>query len=293
MDADADEVDICAGSLSRDDHDIAHDRDPYSYRTSVEMPVCGDTIDKVPNKLAFLQALRSAIRAHRDLYMAGRCIHRDISINNICYPNNEENKPNAFGYLIDFDRSISLEREEPNARKRHLHRTGTLAFQSIASLETQHYIESKQKEYLNPPLIHDHLDDLESFISVFIWVISTPFGKHQHSGTRSQQGTIRLQELFQDSNYYASSVKFRMLRNGRVELGSGWRKSAAISGLKDALFAFAGPIVDLKDALRGKSALSVEELFKRAPADYQQVLEAFDTAIEAMQVELGIQPSPV
>ncbi|PPR00541.1 hypothetical protein CVT24_005515 [Panaeolus cyanescens] len=271
--------------------------DRFLYRTSAEALYC-DTVDKVPEKLAFLQALRSAIQAHRDVYITGNYIHRDISINNILYPNSEKKDPNIMGYLMDFDLRVSPERIREENNSRRYFRTGTHAFQSIASLDTQYYIETKHKKRLNPPLLHDHLDDLESFIWVFRWVTSTPFPQNQRSIPSSQRpintGATQpeLQELFQDSPYNASSGKFRLLKQDHVQLGRGWRRSEAISHLNDALFAFAEPVMELKHSMRGKRALSAEELLKRAPADYQQVLDAFDTAIEEMQYELGICPRP-
>ncbi|EPQ59427.1 hypothetical protein GLOTRDRAFT_33355, partial [Gloeophyllum trabeum ATCC 11539] len=114
----------------------------------------GKSIEYFETKLQFLEAFRDAVAGHRNLFKIG-ILHRDISLHNILLgnPNDEGNR----GILVDLDMAIFLDRTASNALADM--RTGTRAFQAINILMQQG--------------IHSHLEDLESFFYVYVWVCLT------------------------------------------------------------------------------------------------------------------------
>jgi hypothetical protein len=106
----------------------------------------GQPIWKVNSPLCLLEALEGCIKGHQALFNAG-ILHRDISINN----QTEDSDQKSF--LIDLDMAIPY----PMTDDEDLHdRAGTKVFMSSSLLLK-----------LNT---HTHVDDLESFFWVFIWI---------------------------------------------------------------------------------------------------------------------------
>ncbi|EFP93001.1 FunK1 12 [Puccinia graminis f. sp. tritici CRL 75-36-700-3] len=111
----------------------------------------GQPIWKVDSPLRLLEALEGCITGHQALFDAG-ILHRDISINNLMV-NNDTKDADRKSFLIDLDVAIRY----PTRNDEDLHaRTGTKVFMSIGLLFK-----------LNT---HTHVDDLESFFWVFIWI---------------------------------------------------------------------------------------------------------------------------
>jgi hypothetical protein len=111
----------------------------------------GQPIWKVDSPLRLLEALEGCIAGHQALFDAG-ILHREISINNLMV-NNHTKDPHRKSFLIDLDVAIPY----PMRNDEDLHaRTGTKVYMSIGLLLKRN--------------IHTHVDDLESFFWVFIWI---------------------------------------------------------------------------------------------------------------------------
>ncbi|KAI1932670.1 hypothetical protein LOZ65_000659 [Ophidiomyces ophidiicola] len=108
----------------------------------------GRPIYKYQSTLELLEALRDAIKAHRNLYSQCNILHRDISENNIIIT--DYKKTGFAGMLIDMDLSLDLS----NSRTLAPSRTGTVEFMAFGVL-------------LNS--WHTYRHDLESFFYVLIW----------------------------------------------------------------------------------------------------------------------------
>ncbi|KAL7273359.1 hypothetical protein RUND412_003795 [Rhizina undulata] len=89
---------------------------------------CGKSIEEFASIEQLLEALRDAIRGHQSLYVTGKILHRDISINNVMIATGE--RPDGFkGFLIDLDMAMST--DLAGDRKVGHRRTGTLEFMSL------------------------------------------------------------------------------------------------------------------------------------------------------------------
>lgn len=102
------------------------------------------------NKLELLTVLRDAIQAHRDLLQKAHILHRDISTGNIVII---DSPSISKGILIDLDRAMNLDEEQPVAGTF----VGTRMFTAIGllNLEAQTYRH-----------------DLESFFYLFVWLVT-------------------------------------------------------------------------------------------------------------------------
>ncbi|PLW45203.1 hypothetical protein PCANC_11285 [Puccinia coronata f. sp. avenae] len=111
----------------------------------------GEPIHTVDSPVRLLEALEGCIKGHQALLNAGY-LHRDISLNNLMV-DNQTNDVNLKSFLIDLDVAIKypiIKDEDRHAR------TGTKVFMSAGLLLQENS--------------HNHLDDLESFFWVLIWI---------------------------------------------------------------------------------------------------------------------------
>ncbi|KAJ2914092.1 hypothetical protein MD484_g6312, partial [Candolleomyces efflorescens] len=134
---------------------------PVNFQDRVETRVIvklyGQAIDKFSSAKELLGLIRDAIEAHRQLLKKG-ILHRDISLHHIL-----KGKPGAEpghrAILIDLDLALhyTVDSTEPTDW-----RIGTSLYQSVMVLRSCRMAE---------PLVHDHLDDLESFLYVLSYII--------------------------------------------------------------------------------------------------------------------------
>lgn len=140
----------------------------------IVMEVYGPDISRYKSRYQLVSALRSAIKAHRNLHTQAGVLHRDISILNILL--GDEDSLDAF--LIDMDMAIFHENPpcETSAQKR----TGTRNYQSIEVLRS-YFVKPG-----HPFLPHDYLDDIESFLYVLCEIMFTTVseGKEMHEEAR-------------------------------------------------------------------------------------------------------------
>ncbi|KAG6091235.1 hypothetical protein E4U30_007390 [Claviceps sp. LM220 group G6] len=128
------------------------DQIPYDDRVLRVLAVTplGRPLHEYESILGLLECLHDAIEDHRWLYMDGRILHRDISINNIIIT--DPAKANGKnGVLIDLDLAKNLDEGPGGAR----HRTGTIEFMAVGVLRGEE---------------HTYRHDLESFLYVLIWL---------------------------------------------------------------------------------------------------------------------------
>ncbi|KAF9053319.1 hypothetical protein BJ165DRAFT_1318702, partial [Panaeolus papilionaceus] len=115
----------------------------------------GLPIAQFQDPMQFLRAFRDR---HMQLWEIG-ILHRDISLNNVLLGKDGASNGNR-GMLIDLDLGLFI--ETVTSHYGIDSRTGTYAFQSYMVLSN-----TEEDQYQFP---HNHLDDLESFFWVLIWV---------------------------------------------------------------------------------------------------------------------------
>ncbi|KAF9038711.1 hypothetical protein BJ165DRAFT_1499888 [Panaeolus papilionaceus] len=247
-----------------------HDR--YMYRLILEEH--GDTIDTVTSRMSLLLALRDAIQAHRDLWAAG-ILHRDISTNNILYTNDGQS-----GVLIDFDLAINILRKTSNFRADF--RTGTRAFQSVSVLKSYQPEGGADKH-----ILHDYLDDLESFYWVLVWITKGQLGPEKRKLPSSKlDKNLEVYDLFQAPAGPAADRKYMILSAAPIaKIQEGW--GPAYEKLVRNLGSFLHPIASSK--ILG-TVTPLDELIANAPADYEKYLRHFDVAIAELKEELDRPP---
>ncbi|KAJ2912013.1 hypothetical protein MD484_g8401, partial [Candolleomyces efflorescens] len=127
---------------------------------------------KTPTEL--LCALRDAIKGHMNLYKTKR-LHRDITIHNILIGKKADGSdadPGYCGILIDLYMAIQSERRTLSEEQRN----GSRLSLSVALLksckdavEKGDETDDEDEEVLL--LAHDHLDDLEAFLYIYIYIL--------------------------------------------------------------------------------------------------------------------------
>ena len=120
----------------------------------------GRPLDKYNSIKELLCCFRDAIKAHRSLFMDGKILHRDISLNNIIITDPKD--ANGFtGMLIDLDLATSIDISGKNKRSGARKMTGTLKYMAIEVVEFA--FRDAQRD-----LEHTYRHDLESFFYVFL-----------------------------------------------------------------------------------------------------------------------------
>ncbi|KAJ2928040.1 hypothetical protein H1R20_g9059, partial [Candolleomyces eurysporus] len=130
---------------------------PNRVDTRVILKCYGDPISKFSSARQLLCSLRDAIEGHKRLLENG-VLNRDVSIQNILR-GSPRAEPGDRGILIDLDMAIRYGVDSGNPTD---WRIGTCLYQSVMVLSSRNMPE---------PLVHDHLDDLESFLYVLTYVI--------------------------------------------------------------------------------------------------------------------------
>ncbi|KAF9049104.1 hypothetical protein BJ165DRAFT_1343780, partial [Panaeolus papilionaceus] len=137
-----------------------HDSDRIATFTVLQCH--GDRIKRFKSPLQLLEALRDAIAGHQNMWKQGM-LHRDVSEGNILF-GRKGAQEGSRGVLIDMDRGIQIAFDETLPKATALF--GTRAFQSINVIRSE--LPQEDDEPYHP---HTYLDDLQSFLWVFIWII--------------------------------------------------------------------------------------------------------------------------
>ncbi|PPR00103.1 hypothetical protein CVT24_008961 [Panaeolus cyanescens] len=257
-----------------------HDR--YMYR--IVLDEHGDTIDQVEDKsrLDLLVALRDAILGHQSLWKQG-ILHRDISTKNILYRMKEDAEATLRGVLIDFDLAINIHRKRSNLKADF--RTGTRAFQSVMVLKS--YQPTNDAGVLLPTVLHDHLDDLESFFWVLVWITrqKLPAGEDPDNFIPS----LEVRKKFEAEAATSASHKRDFLDDwdeDLVLLQPGWGSviRKLISNL--AHFFHDEFMIKRKSVNGNLKAMTPEELVCVSGAHYTTVIKYFEDAIASLKKEM-------
>ncbi|KAL1742499.1 hypothetical protein HDZ31DRAFT_65919 [Schizophyllum fasciatum] len=125
----------------------------------------GKSIDHFGSRLELLVAFRDSVKGLRNLWRIW-ILHRDVSIHNILLgvPGAQDGWK---GVLIDLDMAISMLRERSDLGVDF--RTGTRAFQSIQVLKSYENVNDSARTN-SQRLMHDYMDDLESFYWCMCWI---------------------------------------------------------------------------------------------------------------------------
>ncbi|KAF9051307.1 hypothetical protein BJ165DRAFT_1524257 [Panaeolus papilionaceus] len=186
---------------------------------------------------ALLFALRDAITGHQNLWRTG-IIHRDISINNTLL--GPEGAPEGSrGIVIDLDLAVKTDHKTSLYKVDRL--TRTHAFQSFLELRSEQLTSENRHDEIPA---HDHLDDLESFFYVFLWIT---VGYQRKEGRPSIELGTRPASLqvMQAEALIASGHKYTLLDvPNLVKLNPSW--PAQFSTLKRRLSTFFNHHIKMK-----------------------------------------------
>ncbi|PPR06318.1 hypothetical protein CVT24_001030 [Panaeolus cyanescens] len=260
--------------------ELFHDR--FLYRILLEKH--GDTIDNLEGKtrLDLVVALRDAIIGHQELWNKKNVLHRDVSDKNILYKKERKGNSPLGGVLIDYDLSIYMNRKESNHKVDF--RTGTKAFQSAIILLC-HRDETETGEPL-PNILHDHLDDLESFFWVLFYITRETVGPGEDEGLFRKN--LRIREKFEENprNAYLNKHEF-LSEPGFINLQAGWGAAVKTLVVKLAEFFHQEHGKKRKEIFGDdRKARSVEDIITGSKTHYTTVLDLFNTAIKAIEEEM-------
>ncbi|PPR02173.1 hypothetical protein CVT24_011361 [Panaeolus cyanescens] len=167
----------------------------------------GKRIRDFDSPLQFLQAFRDAIAGHQNIWREG-ILHRDISEGNILL--GEEGAGEGFrGVIIDLDRGIRICYSESLPEANALY--GTRCFQSLNLIRSE-LPRSDQEPYHS----HTYIDDLQSFMWTFIWII-THYEVLQGGQSSRIRSTTDIVTKFQSTDAVtAETAKVRCLENPSI-----------------------------------------------------------------------------
>ncbi|KAJ2914088.1 hypothetical protein MD484_g6305, partial [Candolleomyces efflorescens] len=241
--------------------------------TRLVMKCYGAPIRKFTSASQLLRILRDAIAGHRMLLRKG-ILHRDVSPQNIL-----AGKPAAQdgdrGVLIDFDMAIRYHADGINLPADW--KIGTRLYQSAMVL----YSRDVPK-----PLIHDHLDDLESFFYVFTHII------HEydcHGVFYGLDDDSDLKAWDENEGRAAAIVKRGFLAASSTphDIASRWPEACIQADHK--FQDFIRVMVQKKMAIIHKSSANPADLQKPLQLSFEEhydhVLRLFDEGMEALEVE--------
>ncbi|PPR01897.1 hypothetical protein CVT24_001244 [Panaeolus cyanescens] len=239
----------------------------------------GSPLTGFKSPLHFLQGFHDAIEGHRNMWEVG-VLHRDISINNILF-GKDGNRVPSHGVVIDLDLGVFFNRTDSLAEVDCL--TGTHLFQSI------HVLKSALSQ--NPtqhPILHDYIDDLQSFFWVFCWV--TMGNEVTDDGTRKPipQSSPQL-SFFDKDNQTAYELKhYRLLQPDNLPIHPSW--PATFNTLKNRMVAFLLHYYHVKEA-QSRINMTRGSLTIPSQFHYNTFLGYIKDAIQSFNP--GIPPTPI
>ncbi|KAL1700257.1 hypothetical protein EV121DRAFT_214555 [Schizophyllum commune] len=239
----------------------------------------GKTIDKFQSPLQLLVAVRDAVQGHWNLWKI-YILHRDVSIRNILL-GLPGAKDGWEGVLIDLDMAICLRRQTSDANVDF--RTGTRAFQSIQVLESYKYAETAPTN--GQRLMHDYMDDLESFYWCLCWICFSYEGPD-----KKDDNPIDILDGWQDDNpKTALNAKLAYLNDDFDEnLVKSYFK--AFTGLLEYLHDLVKRMRKVKKSLvstKTAHTRTLEKIREEAGGTYAQVIEMFNRTIDTLITGTG------
>ncbi|RXW12603.1 hypothetical protein EST38_g13250 [Candolleomyces aberdarensis] len=244
--------------------------------TRVVMKCYGPTITKFSSAQHLLCILRDAISAHRKLLRKG-ILHGDVSIQNIL-TGSPKAEPGHRGVLIDLDIASRYIAGSVNALTDW--RVGTSLYQSIMVVLSGEFAD---------PLVHDHLDELESFFYVFSRIIHA---YDCHGVFHSMASDLKGWEKYSDDQMLHAACKRVFIVEPTVprEVSARWPEAClrVFHDFRDFIKCIVVKKLTIAYEKPEDRAEALESLWSSAEDHYNHVLGLFDEGIAALgKAELG------
>ncbi|KAF5340985.1 hypothetical protein D9611_006059 [Ephemerocybe angulata] len=245
----------------------------------VTLKYSGPSLAHFSTQVEAMEALRDAIKAHRNL-LTNRILHRDITIDNIMIVKGEGS---LRGLIFDLDMALVAK-----AKISSNGRTGLRLFMSMALLR------DSEKRRLSPA-VHDYLDDLEAFFYVLnklLYGFSGPGAAVPRSSDVTTSVLARWEIPSDDDisankyNYFADVDYFEAFPRY-------W--STACLNLEDKFRKYLRTIVMEKESIRkeGNSVKRTERfrlLYDDIDSHYSTIIGFFGEAVTALKKPGGSLP---
>ena len=232
--------------------------EPYVERvfSCLAVSPVGRPLDKYKNVKELLCCFRDAIEAHQSLFIDGKILHRDISLNNIIIT---DPKADGFsGMLIDLDLATSIDVNGKNERSGAQKMTGTLKYMAIEVVEFAFRDARRDLE-------HTYRHDLESFFYVFL-DICINYGRTD--GSKSEGDALR--------EWYIGSYR-GIAFTKRGQMGKESFESSFLIDFSPTFDTLKNLACILRNALFGE-----KDFYTKTPEDssslYESMIKAFDKA---------------
>ena len=206
-----------------------------------------------------LCCFRDAIKAHRSLFMDGKILHRDISLNNIIITDPKE-ADGFTGILIDMDLATSVNVSGKNVRSGAQKMTGTLKYMAIEVVEFA--LRDAQLD-----LEHTYRHDLESFFYVFL-DICISYGRVGDS--RQRKDALR--------GWYIGSYKEIAIAK-RGQMGKGGFENYVLAEFSPTFNTLKNLACVLRNALFQRGDTTYTGTPKDPSVLYKRMIEAFDDGV--------------
>ena len=232
--------------------------EPYVQRVFsclVVSPV-GRPLFQYKNVKELLCCFRDAVKAHQSLFIDGKILHRDISLNNIIIT---DPKADGFsGMLIDLDLATSIDVNGKNERSGAQKMTGTLKYMAIEVVEFAFRDARRDLE-------HTYRHDLESFFYVFL-DICINYG--WPDGSKSRVDALK--------NWYIGDYEsIAYIKRG--QMGKERFESQFLTKFSPTFDTLKNLACILRNALFGE-----KDVYTKTPEDflslYESMIKAFDKA---------------
>ncbi|KAG2008658.1 other/FunK1 protein kinase [Coprinopsis cinerea AmutBmut pab1-1] len=266
----------------------------FQKRTKLRMVLeqYGSDIHYFESKMDLLTAFYDAIKGHMRLYLRKGILHRDISVGNILLGLKGSRSRKGFrGVLIDLDKAIYIYGHKPGELKFAV--VGTIPYQSVF-VQARAFLSCT--EHPNAFSNHDHLDDLQSFFWVFLYIVIgfTAPGRFRSGLTAALP--LKMDSMFEESNERAHDAKSLLLREDiytreTVESHVPEFWGPIIKNLLAEFRAWTIEMYNLKFRVLHNfgTNMTKEQLMARAKEHYTAVLRMFENAIEELEVEEQIE----
>ena len=219
----------------------------------------GRPLHKYESVRELLCCFRDAIKAHRSLFIDGKILHRDISLDNIIITDPKE-ADNFTGMLIDMDMATSVDVNGLNKRSGAQRMTGTLKYMAI---EVVAFALCDARRDLE----HTYRHDLESFFYVFL-DICINYGRADDSKERNDALRGWYIGLFEDTAF----IKRGQMAKSGFESGFLAKFSPTFETLKKLACA-------LRNALFQQGDITYTGTPKDPSLLYKRMIEAFDDSV--------------
>ncbi|KAF6760845.1 hypothetical protein DFP72DRAFT_843121 [Ephemerocybe angulata] len=241
----------------------------------------GSPLHQFKSQRQVVEALRDAIKGHRNLLKAG-VLHQDVSTDNILFG---EDSGEYKGVVIDL--GMAAEVNGPSTDVAVETPGGTYLYTSVCVLDALNR--------LYVPLPRDYLDDLESFFYVLGHLLYGFEGPGRQAADAYERGAVL--ETWEDPVLqFASLAKLTYLMTLDTDVRPPplyW--SSACTKLCDSIREYLYPIVKTKASIRRTNGRRMrkallENLHDGLDGHYATIIAFFDTALKELDMPGGTDP---